>query len=126
MKPGCFIKLIVILTILVASVLYILEFKLEDWIKEPGKEIITGILTDKWKSEIDNVKDSPEKDSLLSVIDTLDSLFRHKDFQYLNDAENLINIIESSMKDSLITSEEIEYITFLFKNRNQNERSEEN
>jgi hypothetical protein len=38
MKKGCFIKGVVIVTILIAAVVYIIQYKLDDWFFKPAKK----------------------------------------------------------------------------------------
>lgn len=68
MKKGCFVKSIVILTIFVAVITYIIQYKFEDWISKPGRKLLIPLVEKSFQKEFDYIKDSPEKDSLLIYI----------------------------------------------------------
>ena len=68
MKKGCFIQSVIIVTIIIAVVVYIIKYKLEDWIFKPGKEIILSELADSWDDDTAFIKESVEKDSLKSLM----------------------------------------------------------
>jgi hypothetical protein len=68
MKKGCFLKSIIILTILIAAVLYLVEHNYKDLIVNPGKGILKGIALKEVNKRFDNVKETPEKDSLEQLI----------------------------------------------------------
>ena len=70
MKKGCFIKAIIVLTIVVASITYILQNKFNDYIFTPGKKIILPLFVKEFKSKLTYVKDSPQKDSLYVMLKT--------------------------------------------------------
>ena len=60
MKKGCFVKSIILLTVLTAVLLYLINYKFNDIIINPGKNFIINQVT----QEMEFVKSSPEKDSL--------------------------------------------------------------
>jgi len=126
MKKGCFIKGIIFLTIVVASITYIVQNKFNDFIFKPGKKIILPIFVNDFKKNLNYVKDSPQKDSLDLMIE-----------DYLDDAKNIKDLSDSSLKplvreiynitsDSVISSSELKNIKDFIKTRRQNERSEKN
>ena len=41
MRKGCFIKSVVFVTILIAVIIYLIEYKFDDWIVRPGKKLNT-------------------------------------------------------------------------------------
>jgi hypothetical protein len=111
MRKGCFVKVIIILTILTAAVLYIIQYRFDDLIKEPAKKFISGLAADEIAKEFDFVKDSPEKDSLIAIAadfvasksDLIDS-YSKKDAAYIKERLNFY------LRDSIITKEELEQI----------------
>ena len=126
MKKGCFIKGIIFLTIIVASITYIVQNKFNDFIFKPGKKIILPIFVNDFKKNLNYVTDSPQKDSLGLMI---------KD--YLDDAKNIKALSDSSLKplvreiynitsDSVISTSELKNFKDFIKTRRQNERSEKN
>ena len=60
MKPGCFLKSIILLTVLVALILYIIQHKSELFSK-PGKKIVTGVLINDMDKQLSSVRNTPEK-----------------------------------------------------------------
>ncbi len=68
MKKGCFLKSIIILTILLAAVLYLFEHHFDDLVIKPGKGILKDIAFKEITKKFDKVKESPEKDSLETLI----------------------------------------------------------
>ena len=126
MKKGCFIKGIIFLTIIVASITYIVQNKFNDFIFTPGKKIILPIFVNDFKKNLNYVKDSPQKDSLNLLIKN-----------YLEGAKNIKDLSDSSLKplvreiynitsDSVISSSELKNIKDFIRLREQNERSKKN
>ena len=126
MKKGCFIKGIIFLTIIVASITYIVQNKFNDFIFKPGKKIILPIFVNDFKKNLNYVKDTPQKDSLNLLLKN-----------YLKEAKNIKELSDSSLKplvreiysitsDSIISSAELKNIRDFIKTRKQNERSEKN
>jgi hypothetical protein len=66
MKTGCFIKLVVLLTVLVAFALYVVRNKLDEWALDPAKGYLADEATGALERELTFIEDSPEKDSLLA------------------------------------------------------------
>jgi hypothetical protein len=126
MKKGCFIKGIILLTIIVASITYIIQNKFNDFIFTPGKKLILPIFVNDFKKNLKYVKDSPQKDSLNLFIKN-----------YLEDSKNIKELSDSSLKplvreiynitsDSVISPAELKNIKDFIRFRRQNERSEKN
>lgn len=109
MKKSCFIKLIVVLTVVVAAITYIVQNKMDDFILKPGKEFIKGQAIKQIYETLDDVIDNPEKDSLKQIINihfadmTFDEIKKDK-------FSRAIELIENAAEDSLITSEELNQI----------------
>jgi len=115
MKKGCFIQSVVIATILIAVVVYIIKYKLDDWLVKPGKELILTELTKNWENETANIKESIEKDSLKSLMK-----YYLENIKTMEEVVNLEEDIffsefELSIEDSLITDNEISNLTLLMK-----------
>ena len=64
MKKSCFIQSIVIITIFVAAAIYIIQYKLDDWLVKPGKKLILSQVSKNWEKETAYIKESLENDSL--------------------------------------------------------------
>jgi hypothetical protein len=126
MKKGCFIKTIIILTIIVASITYIWENKFNDFIFKPGKKIILPLFVNEFKDKLAYVAKSPQKDSLYVMIKN-----------YIEDTKNIHDLSDENIKplvqkinniisDSVVTSEELNSIRDYLKRRKTNEGSKEN
>lgn len=125
MKKGCFIQSVIIVTIIIAVVVYIIKYKLEDWIFKPGKEIILSELADSWDDDTAFIKESVEKDSLKSLmkyyfenIKTIEEVVNLDQDIFLKEFKDLID-------DSLVTEKEISNLTLLLK-KEQYEKSKSN
>jgi len=125
MKKGCFLKLVFIITILVASVLYIIQNKFDEIFLNPGKKLITELIEDNWETELSYITDTEEKDSLKSLlhfyvegIKTVSEISEHKH-------DELFELIEKTFTDSLITKEELLKLTKIVKSL-RNETTENN
>ena len=121
MKKGCFVKSIIVLTILVAAILYIVQNHL-DAILKPGKKILKNLVLSDVENDLAYVKASPEKDSLLVLLDDyIDKKFdKIKNLSEKNDENIEINIdkfIDSIsiyvIKDSLIDKNELSEIKII-------------
>lgn len=113
MKKGCFIKSIIILTILVASITYIIQYKSEEWIVEPGKKILVPFIEKEYLKNLSYVEESPERDSLFILIST-----RIKDIDILKEKDslkiNFFNTISLIIADSIVTASELDEFQKLF------------
>ena len=115
MKKGCFIKLVFIVTILVAAVLYIIQNKFEDIFLNPGKKIITSLIEDNWETELGYITDNVEKDSLkillsfyIEGMETIKEISEDKH-------EKLFELLQITFTDSLVTEEELLELTKIVK-----------
>ncbi len=68
MKKGCFLKSIIILTILVAVITYLAQNYFDDWVVKPGKGLLKNIALNDIQKRFETIKDTPEKDSLQLLI----------------------------------------------------------
>ena len=121
MKKGCFLKFIIIFTIVLASILYLVQNKFDELFLEPGKELVLSVIEENWNSELGYVNDSPEKDSLKTLLRLYISGIEST--EYLSDerVEAVINYLEQTFKDSLIDYEELSHINKLIKYALKNE-----
>ncbi|MEE9448469.1 MAG: hypothetical protein V3V72_00335 [Ignavibacteriaceae bacterium] len=125
MKKGCFIKLVFIITILVAVVLYIIQTKFDDFFLNPGKKLITELIQDNWETELGYITGTEEKDSLKSLlhfyVDGIKTVSEISEDKY----EELLELLEITFKDSLITKKELSELTTIVKSL-RNETSKNN
>ncbi len=121
MKKGCFLKFIIIFTIVLAAILYLVQNKLDELFLEPGKEFVFSAIEDSWNTELGYVKDTIEKDSLKSLLRFYISGI--KSTEYLSDDRTgaLINYLEQTFEDSLVDVEELSHINKLIKYALKNE-----
>jgi hypothetical protein len=121
LKKGCFLKFIIIFTIVLASILYLVQNKFDELFLEPGKELVLSVIEKNWNSELAYVIDSPEKDSLKTLLRFYISGIQST--EYLSDerTEAVINYLEQTFKDSLIDYEELSHINKLIKYALKNE-----
>ncbi|NWG27741.1 MAG: hypothetical protein HXY48_04315 [Ignavibacteriaceae bacterium] len=125
MKKGCFIKGVVIVTILIAAVVYIIQYKLDDWFFKPAKKIIISEVAENWENEFRYINDSAQKDSLkMLLIYYLENVKSMKDVVNL-DEEFFIKEFDKIVEDSIITDNEISLLTMQLKKEN-NEKPESN
>jgi hypothetical protein len=119
-KKGCFVKIIIVLTVLVAVILFLLQNYFDDLVLKPGEKFITGLMFDGLKREMEHVKETPEKDSLIALMDNfVHHKFKNKEQINLNGEkiEDLVDSVKTAFEDSVISREEIEKITELFENK---------
>jgi hypothetical protein len=125
MKKGCFIKTVIIGTILIAVIVYVIENKLNDWVIKPGKQILLKEINKDWDVEFNYIHASPQKDSLKNLLNyylvNIDSL---SDFTP-GDEKSFISELKSAIKDSIISNEELSNLTLLVK-KEINEKSKSN
>lgn len=102
MKKSCFIKLIFLLTIFTAAMLYIVNHKFNEVIFNPSKRLIINQVN----RDLNYVKDSPEKDSLQILIKNY--ITGVKKIDNLSDSSlgEFIASLKSALKDSTIDSHE--------------------
>ena len=126
MKKGCFLKVIIILTILIAAALYVLENHFDDFIRKPGEKIINDLVFNDVNREMEFVKNSPEKDSLKVLINSFIFNKIHKEHRLSSgEIENIVDSIKSALKDSTISPVEIDNLKSIFK-KELHEGSEKN
>jgi hypothetical protein len=110
MKPGCFLKSIIILTILIAAFLYIVQHKSELFFK-PGKKIVSGVLMDNWDNEFNYVKNTAEKSELKQLLRTFIDSLNIKDIPDEEDLDKIAGMIKAAAADSIISVSELKNIS---------------
>jgi len=125
MKKGCFLKTVIIMTIIIASVLYIFQNKFDEIFIGPGKQFVLSVFEEKWATDFNYVQDNPEKDSLKSLIKFYIADIKSADEFSDEETEKIFQILKNSFKDSLIDKTELSEITNLIKRLNH-ERSKKN
>ena len=106
MKKGCFVKTIVFLTLVTAVLLYLINYKFNSIIINPGKKIIINQMTD----QMHFVKKSPEKDSLKNLIRIYVERLKTLDKVSKRQIGDFADTLEIALKDSVINRSEYEHL----------------
>jgi tRNA C32,U32 (ribose-2'-O)-methylase TrmJ len=118
MKKGCFIQIIIVLTIVTAAVLYIVNNKFDEIIFNPGKSLIVNQIT----KDLNYVKETPEKDSLRSLITSY--IKNLKSFKSISKKpiERFVDSLKIALKDSIINKREYKNLSKILRSKNYHER----
>jgi hypothetical protein len=113
MKKSCFIRVIIILTILTAVILYLVTHEFNEVILNPGKRLAIHEIN----KDFDYVKDSPEKDSLQHLIKSY--ILGIKKVNSLSDESigRFIDSMKVDLKDSVIDKRELKSLTTILKQK---------
>jgi hypothetical protein len=113
MKKSCFIRAIIILTILTAVILYLVTHKFNEVILNPSKSLIINQIN----RDLDYVKDSPEKDSLQFLIKGY--ILGIKKVDNLSDKTigEFIDTLKTSLRDSVIDRREFRSLYKILKTK---------
>lgn len=120
LKKGCFVKIIIVLTVLIALVLFLVQNYFDELILKPGEKLIKGFVFEGINREMKNVKETPEKDSLRVLMDNfVHSRIKNKKEININgeEMEKLVDSAKLIFADSLITADELEKIKKLFESQ---------
>lgn len=120
MKKGCFLKLIIILTIVVAAILYLIQNKFDEYFLEPGKELALSIIENSWDEDLKYVKESVEKDSLKSLMKFYITELKSS-AHIAKKSDALIKYISATLEDSIIDMNELNSVRQLINESLQNE-----
>lgn len=111
MKKGCFIKAIIILTILVAVFLYIVQYHLDDLIINPTKNFFSELFVSGVEKELTFIEDTPEKDSLRVLLKNyLKDKFTETKELSNKDINWLIDSVKVVVQDSIISMDDLNKI----------------
>jgi len=115
MKKGCFIKTVIIGTVLIAALAYIIENKLDDWVISPGKKFVLNEIIQNWDDELKYVSASPQKDSLKGLMNYYVENIELLDDVANEDEKSFTTELNSVLEDSIITKDELTKLTLLVK-----------
>jgi len=121
-KKGCFVKIIIVLTVIVAAALFLIQNYGDELIFKPGEKFIKSLVFKDVTRQLEYVRETPEKDSLKALLDNfIHARVRNKEEIKINseEIESLVDSVEIFLKDSLITDNEIEKVKRLFDNLNE-------
>jgi len=110
MKPGCFLKSIIILTIIVAAIMYIIQHRSELFL-EPGRKMITSVFNDDWDENFNYVKDTPEKNELKNALKAYIDTLKLKSIPDDKEINRIAGMVQRAAADSLITKTELKEIS---------------
>jgi len=122
MKKNCFIQAVVIVTILIAAIIYVIQYKLEDWFIKPGKKFLISEAVKNLDNEVSYIQESVQKDSLKSLMKYYFENIKTMEEVVNLDEEIFINEFDAVIEDSILTDEEISKLTMLLK-REEYEKS---
>ena len=123
MKTGCLIKGLIASTIFFAVVFYITTNKLDDYFVNPIKNFSVKYITKDLKDDWRFVKETPEKDLLLSQVNYFAKDLAKLNTVHLNAITDVLDSIKFYLKDSLVTQNDLENIKVLIEEKLKNERS---
>ncbi len=121
MKKGCFLKFIIIFTIVLAAGLYLIQNNFEEFFSQPGKELILSVIENEWDGAFNYVKESVKKDSLKTLLNYYVSGVKSTEQLADYNIEKIADFLESTFKDSLISDEELSRISNLIEEALRNE-----
>jgi len=121
LKKSCFLKFIIIFTIVLAAIIYLVQNKFDELFLEQGKEFVISVIEENWNAELGYVTDSPEKDSLKTLMSFYISSIQSTGNLSDERTEAVIDYLEQTFKDSLIEIEELSHINKLIKYALKNE-----
>lgn len=113
MKPGCFLKVLIVGTILLATAIYLITNKGKEWFVDPIKENILSTAFGSLPDELKGLKETKEKMMLVERIDSLETLFKNDSTRVaVNFAkiEKFFDTLENYSKDSILTLKEYEFL----------------
>ena len=125
-KKGCFLKIIIALTIIIAVILYIVQNHLDDVVINPAKKVISSFMVSGAFKHLTYIKETPEKDSLKILLKDYvkDKISKSKSIN-TDDLDWLLDSIKVVATDSLITKDDLNKIKELINLKNY-EKSKKN
>jgi hypothetical protein len=101
-RKSCFLRAIIILTILTAVILYLVTQKFNEVVLNPGKSLIISQIN----RDLDYVKDSPQKDSLKLLIKGYILGIKKVNNISNESVGRFIDTLKTALKDSVIDERE--------------------
>ncbi len=125
-KKGCFLKIIIALTIIIAVILYIVQNHLDDVVINPAKKVISSFMVSGAFKHLTYIKETPEKDSLKILLRDYvkDKISKSKSINS-DDLDWLLDSIKVVATDSLFTKDDLNKIKELINLKNY-EKSKKN
>ncbi|MBK7106706.1 MAG: hypothetical protein IPH62_15640 [Ignavibacteriae bacterium] len=115
MKKGCFLTVIISLTIFVGVVFYIIKYHGDDLI-DFGKDKVIEFAQSKINSDLENLENKQYVDSLKIVMNKFFKDFENKEIETkINKLEDFSHNFEVIVKDSKIDSVEFAFVKQILK-----------
>jgi len=115
MKKGCFVKSIIILTIVVAVIAYIVRHRFNELILIPGRYFISKGLNE----NVDYLKPSPEKDSLKVLIRDYVTGLKNLNKTSSKTIEAFADSLKFILRDSVISQDELQQVKEIIKRQTE-------
>jgi hypothetical protein len=116
LKKSCFLKIIIIFTIVLAAGLYLIQNKFDELFLTSGKELAISVIEEGWKNDLDFVKETHEKDSLKTMLKHFISNMKSSKNFTTKKTEFLIDYLAAAFDDSLVDADELSQIYNLITN----------
>jgi hypothetical protein len=119
MKKGCFLPAVIIGTIIIATAVYIIQNKFDEWFLKPEKNILITEIEKNWDSDLKYIHNSVQKDSLKALIkfyiDNVKSFDISSTEVIEADEKSFFKELNLAIEDSVISDDEISQLTLLLK-----------
>ncbi len=110
MKPGCFLKSIIIITIIVAAIAYIVQYK-SGLFFDRGKKIFTETFLNDWDGSLDHVKDSQAKSDLKDSLKLYLDSIHIQNIPAKEEIGRIMKMVQEAVADSIISDSELKVIS---------------
>lgn len=110
MKTGCFIKSLIIATIVIASITYIVTNKFDDWVKKPIQDFAFNIALEEFNEEIETIPNSQNKETLIKMVESFIVDLRKVDNINMNNLDKVGKMLNNVISDSDISMDELNEI----------------
>ncbi len=114
MKKSCFIKFIIIFTILLATVIYLFENKFSDIIIPGTENLVKPILLEELNDKLQALTPSTNKEELKKLLNENADKIINLDALENKQMENILSAIEIVVEDNIIDDTELNYLKNLF------------
>lgn len=110
MKTGCFIKSLIIATIVIASITYIVTNKFDDWVKKTIQDFAFNIALEEFNEEIETIPNSQNKETLIKMVESFVEDVRKVDKINMNNLDKVGKMLNNVISDSDISMDELNEI----------------
>lgn len=123
MKPGgCFVKILIVSTIVIAAVVYVFTNKFDEYIKTPVQNFVIEFALGDVKDELKSVADSKAKEELISTIDNFSNDVRGLESINYDKLQVVAVNLSKIMEDKVISQSEVVEIKSIIEEVLQNEK----